>query len=307
MSVMLSKEAQAAIDQLWTGKRATLEMNQPLTPEAAHMARTMGDDMMAGIPIPTCIMVENVEVEETRGEFYTFDNTDADKIKDHVLLFIHGGGFATGTVASRRPMCTSILAHAKMDGYSVEYSQWPEAQHPKGLEDSLAAYRWLLSKGYEPNKIHLFGESAGATMVLVLALYLRDHGEALPESVTVFSPPVSQDTSDPSFPSHTERFDRDPMITGIDDMPYFNKEDARDPYASPIYADWEGFPRLSIHVGTEELLYDDAIVLKEKAEKAGVDVTLTEWEGLFHVFPLFPCPETDQAVAEIGEFIRKGN
>lgn len=131
MSVMLSKEAQAAVDQLWAGKRATLEMNQPLTPEAAHMARTMGDDMMAGIPIPTSITVDNIEVEETRGEFYTFDNTDADKIKDHVLLFIHGGGFATGTVASRRPMCASILAHAKMDGYSTEYAGSPELRTPE--------------------------------------------------------------------------------------------------------------------------------------------------------------------------------
>lgn len=302
---MISQQIQAAIEQLWAGKRATLEMNQPLTPEIVQFARAAGDDMLAGRPVPAGIAVEKISTPETSGEFYTYDSSDKEKLSDHVLLFIHGGGFATGSVASRREMCTSILAKAKMDGYSVDYTQWPEAKHPKGLEDSLAAYRWLLAKGYEPSKIHFFGESAGATLVLTMGLYLKDHGEPLPADVTVFSPPVSQDLSDPAFPSHTERMDRDPMITGLDDMPYFDGADVRDPYASPVYGDWSGFPRLSIHVGTEEILYDESIVLNDVAKKAGVDVTLTVWDELFHVFTLFPSPETDKAIAEIAAFLRK--
>lgn len=50
-------------------------------------------------------------------------------------------------------------------------------------------------------------------------------------------------------------------------------------------------------------MWDDAVQLADKAKEAGVDVTLKVWDDLFHVFTLFPAPETDEALKYNGEFL----
>jgi acetyl esterase/lipase len=60
-----------------------------------------------------------------------------------------------------------------------------------------------------------------------------------------------------------------------------------------------------IHVGDHEVLLSDSTRFAEKAKAAGVDVTLKVWDEMIHVFQFFPMlPEGQQAIAEIGEWMR---
>jgi len=78
------------------------------------------------------------------------------------------------------------------------------------------------------------------------------------------------------------------------------------PYISPLYGDLHGLPPLLIYVGSDEILRDDSIRFAEKAEQAGIEVTLKVGEGMFHCFPacapLFP--EATWAMDEICDFIK---
>ena len=81
--------------------------------------------------------------------------------------------------------------------------------------------------------------------------------------------------------------------------------DPRDAAVSPLYADLSGLPPLLIHCGENEMLLDDSVRLAERAEAAGVDVTLKVYPGLWHVFHRFGfVPEARSAVTEIGAFAR---
>ena len=76
------------------------------------------------------------------------------------------------------------------------------------------------------------------------------------------------------------------------------------PLISPLFANLEGLPPLLIHVGTHEILLDDATRLAENARQAGVDVTLETWDGMFHLFQIIPfVPETQQSIAQIAGFV----
>jgi monoterpene epsilon-lactone hydrolase len=83
--------------------------------------------------------------------------------------------------------------------------------------------------------------------------------------------------------------------------------DPREPLASPIYADLSGLPPMLIQVGENEVLLDDATRLAERAETAGVNVTLEVWPDMFHVWHFFAemLPEGKQAIARIGEWVRE--
>ena len=76
---------------------------------------------------------------------------------------------------------------------------------------------------------------------------------------------------------------------------------------SPLYGDLHGLPPLLIVVGTAEVLLDDSRAFTLKAKAAGSDVTLGEWEGMVHCFPLFAplIPEATEAWAQIVAFIQK--
>ena len=62
-----------------------------------------------------------------------------------------------------------------------------------------------------------------------------------------------------------------------------------------------------IHVGTAEVLLDDAVRLGERARAAGVEVVLEPWEDMIHVWHCFAhvLPEAQRAIERVGEFIRE--
>ncbi|WP_286893958.1 alpha/beta hydrolase fold domain-containing protein [Thermobacillus sp.] len=80
---------------------------------------------------------------------------------------------------------------------------------------------------------------------------------------------------------------------------------ADNPYISPVYGEYDGFPPMLMQVGGDEALLNDTLKVAKKAEKAGVDVTQTTYDGMFHVFQmLFPeLEEANEAWEEAGAFI----
>ena len=81
--------------------------------------------------------------------------------------------------------------------------------------------------------------------------------------------------------------------------------DVTNPYLSPLFGDYEGFPPMLIQVGSYEMLLSDSVMLARKAKEAGVKVRLSIYEGMFHVFQMAPLtlPECKRAWVEVGHFI----
>lgn len=86
---------------------------------------------------------------------------------------------------------------------------------------------------------------------------------------------------------------------------YAGTADLKDPLISPVFADFKQFPPLLILVDSGEILFDDARMVAERARAAGVDVTLSVWDGLWHVWPIVGdlVPESGQAFDEMALFM----
>jgi acetyl esterase/lipase len=93
------------------------------------------------------------------------------------------------------------------------------------------------------------------------------------------------------------------LQTSVDD--YAGANDPQLPLISPVYADLHSLTPLLIHVGSYEILLDDSTRLEENARQAGVEVTLREWPGMWHVWHSWAglVPEGQQAIDEIGAFV----
>ena len=223
-----------------------------------------------------------------------------------VLMHLHGGGYVLGTPASSRPLTTALALKSGMRVVSIDYRLAPENPFPAAVDDAVAAYRALLAEGAAP--VAIGGESAGGGLTVAALIALRDAGLALPACAFAISPWVDMACSAASFDA---RGSFDPTLTrrALKEMAeaYLHGADEMQPLASPLHGDLAGLPPLLIHVGSDEVLLDDAHRLQAKAAAAGVQSTLTEWQGMIHVWHMFHAalPEGGQAIDDIVAFVKR--
>jgi monoterpene epsilon-lactone hydrolase len=225
---------------------------------------------------------------------------------ERVILYLHGGGYTMGSSNTHRAMIARIAQASNARALAIDYRLAPENPFPAAVEDAVAGYRWLLSEGHSPGRIIIAGDSAGGGLTLAALAALRDEGVPMPAGGVPISPWTDLEGSGESVRS---RANRDPMIQpdGLVDMAkmYLGEQDARNPLASPLYADFRGFPPLLVQVGDAEILLDDATRVAARAREAGVQVELEVWEDMIHVWHAFAklLPEGQEAIDRIGRFV----
>ena len=224
------------------------------------------------------------------------------------MLYLHGGSFNAGSIVSHRPLAGNVAIAGRARALLIDYRLAPEHPFPAGLEDTVAAYEWLLTQGIAPAQLVVAGDSAGGTLALALCLCLRDRGRPLPAAAVCLSPatdliligapPAEQARKDCMLNPRKERASVEIYLAGVD---------VCTPLASPYYADLHGLPPLLIQVGSSEILCPDAERFAEKARAAGVDVTLEVWPRMQHEwhFAANIMPEGRQAIARVGEFVER--
>jgi epsilon-lactone hydrolase len=235
------------------------------------------------------------------GEFIT---TPASR-PDRDVLFLHGGGYVTGSGALYRHFTWRIAMAARARVLAIDYRLAPEHPFPAALDDALAAYRWLVAGRAVPRRIAVMGDSAGGGLALALLLRLRDGGHELPAAAIALSPWTDLALTGASF-SFNEK--SDPMLSTADARLfadcYLAGADPRNPYASPLYGNPAGLPPTLIHVGSDEILHDDAVRMAQILRAAGCRAEIEVWPRMPHVWHLFApaLPEARQAIANIGAF-----
>lgn len=254
-------------------------------------------------PTPPDVKVEAVMAPRRPAEWLTPPGARADA----VLFYLHGGGYVIGSPRSHRHLAAALARAAGTRALLLDYRLAPEHPFPAALDDAVAAYEWLLAYGVAPDRVVIGGDSAGGGLTVATLLALRDRRLPWPAGGVCISPWVDLTNSAASYRSKAAV---DPIVTleGIAQLTqaYLGGADPKLPLVSPLYADLRGLPPLLIHVGSDEVLLDDALGLAARAREAGVDVTVREWPAMIHVWHWFQpmLDEADQAITEIGGFVK---
>lgn len=228
-----------------------------------------------------------------------------DSLTKRVVLFFHGGGFTSGSTDSHLGLCIRLARASRARVFSVDYRLAPEQVFPAAVEDAVAAYRFLIAKGFGPHHIIPVGISAGGTLVVSLLLSARDQGLPLPRGGICMSPMTDMNFPGESVLRNRERDWITPERLHAIRTVYLAGRDAKDPLASPVHARLSGLPRLYVQAGTHELLVSDIGAFVDRARWAGVPVQAEIWEGMFHCWQLFAeqLPEGQEAIGQVGAFI----
>ncbi|MEI9994292.1 MAG: alpha/beta hydrolase [Rhizomicrobium sp.] len=221
------------------------------------------------------------------------------------FFHLHGGGYVLGHPAGSRPFTTEFARLAHCSVVSIDYRLAPEHPFPAAVDDALAAYRALLAGGREAGDIAVGGESAGGGLAVATVLAARDAGLPLPASLALISPWTDMRCAAESFDSKAAV---DPLLTrrSLKEMAdaYMGAGDPAQPLASPALGDLKGLPPMLIHVGSDEVLLDDATALADAARAVGVDATLEIWPEMIHVWHMFHpmLPEGAAALRQMAAY-----
>jgi acetyl esterase/lipase len=246
---------------------------------------------------------EEIMIGTTPAEWIIPKRSSSDK----VLLFIHGGGYATGSVRTHRALASQIAIHGGFRALSVDYKLAPEYQFPTQIEEVVAAYKYLLKGGHKPQHIAIGGESAGGGLTGGLLLYLRDHNIPQPACAIMMSPWLDLTASGSTIEQNKHK---DPMVPykGIPLWAdnYAGADNLTNPYASPLFGDLTGLCPIYIQVGECEILLSDSTRFADKAKQAGVDVISEIWPNMFHAWQGFwmVMPEGMEAIEKLSAYVK---
>jgi epsilon-lactone hydrolase len=254
-------------------------------------------------PIPRDVRVAEVNANGVPAYWLTPPNGDPGR----VLLFLHGGGFQLGSLASDGELAARLGRASGMRVLFPEYRLAPEHPFPAAIDDVMAVWHWLRDdQRLDVRSLAVAGDSAGGGLAVSSLVATRDAGLALPAAAALMSPTVDLTSSGASM---TERAADDPFSTpallrqlAAD---YLGGADPTTPLASPLFASLAGLPPMLILVGTADILLSDSERLATAATRAGDLVTLHVGEGLPHVYPIMlGTPEAAEATEQIGSFLR---
>jgi epsilon-lactone hydrolase len=286
-----------------TKKVVELIKSRPMNPKASLEQRRAGMEKISE-RAPADVTCAPAEVGSIRGEWVVAPGAATDR----AVLYLHGGGYVTGSIVTHRATAARISRAAAARVLLIDYRLAPEHPFPAAVDDATAAYKWMLAQGLKPNKLAIAGDSAGGGLTLATLLALRDTKQPLPAAAVAISPWTDLEGTGESVRTKAHR---DPMVT-MDNLSdsakmYYANHDPKHPLISQIHADFHGLPPILIQVGEAEILLDDARRVAKLATSHGVKVELEEWDEMFHVWHAFAkiLPEGQQAIDKLGAFIRE--
>jgi acetyl esterase/lipase len=262
------------------------------------------EEVGAHWPVAPDVTLQPVDLEGVPGEWSLAPGSDASR----VLMFLHGGGYCSGSLASHRRLVTEAGRAGAVRTLAVDYRLAPEHPFPAALEDALAAWRFLRRQGIAPQRIAIGGDSAGGGLTAVLIGALRAAGEEGPACAWLLSPWTDLTQSGETMATKDAV---DPLIhegyLGELAAAYApGGMNRRDPRLSPLFGDLRGLPPTLVQVGAEETLLADSTRFAAAAGAANVAVTLEIWPDMIHAWPLWNAglEAGRRALARAGGFMR---
>jgi acetyl esterase/lipase len=226
--------------------------------------------------------------------------------RNQLIIAAHGGGYVFYPGVSGTLEATLMAAYGGYKVIEFDYRMAPDFPYPAALDDAMAVWKAALAM-QDPRRMAIIGTSAGGGLTLAMVLRAKQEGLPLPAAIAPGTPASDLTDTGDSYKTNEwldnvlvsyEGFVRRSVVL------YANDHDLKDPFLSPIYGDFHGFPPAILTTGTRDLLLSNTVRVHRKLRQAGVEAELEVFDGLSHAQYLYAAtgPETKEAFGEITTF-----
>lgn len=234
-------------------------------------------------------------------------NNLPDRNRNRLLVHVHGGGYVLGPGLSATREAILLAGFGRFKVISIDYRMPPDFPYPAALDDAMAVWKEAV-KMADPKNMAIFGTSTGGGMTLAMVLRAKDERLPLPAAIAPGTPWA--DLTDTGDSYKTNEWVDNILVTwngwlGDAARLYAGSHDLKEPYLSPIYGDFHGFPPAILTTGTRDLFLSNTVRTHRKLRRAGVEADLNVYEGQSHAeyYINVDAPETKEAMMDIANFL----
>ena len=288
------------------------------TPLTIQEQRKAADGMVADLKAlseegPEVAKVHDRVIPGLYGEFPVRVFTPEGTGPFPVYVYFHGGGWCMGNIAMTEGECRHIARDVGCVVVSVDYHLAPEHKFPIPLEDCYTATNWFVERAAElavdPERVAVGGGSAGGNLAAAVALMARDRGGPKLLLQVLDVPATDSRMKTRSMEENAEGY----MLTREAMQQFWDyylrgPDDARNPYASPAFAeDLSGLPPALVLTAEYDPLRDEGEEYGRRLQAAGVPATVSRYDGMIHGFTFFTkiVPEAREGRAEVIAALRR--
>src|SRR5215472_6152880 len=227
------------------------------------------------------------------------------------LIFFHGGGWVIGNVETHDVVCRQLAHEGQLKVISVDYRLAPEHKFPAGLDDAIAATRWISANarqlGVDAARLIVGGDSAGGNLAAVVSLAARDAGGPKISGQMLVYPATEFARKHPSHQDPETSILLTHSVIGWCMNHYLGGADISDWRASPARAKtFAGLPPAYVLTAGGDPLRDEGDEYAARLKEAGVPVAYKHFPGQFHGFFTMGklLKQADVAVTEIATWLK---
>ncbi len=272
-------------------------LSEQAAPQSLEEARACVHALFSqyGPPMAEINRREQFQIDNRLGQFAVECYWPTTHHRDPLplLLFLHGGGWVQGELATYHGLASQLCAQAGVVVASVGYHLAPEHPYPHGLEDCYTALEWAVDHaeqlGIDTHKIIVMGDSAGGNLATVLTR-LNQQRRNLPIQAQILCYPMVDVSLDAQYPSRLhfgqgEYLLQNSQIEASRECYITDPQQATDPFVSPLFSpNLNDLPRALILTAEFDPLRDEAKCYHDKLLAGG---TVSEYHcvpGTIHGF-----------------------
>jgi acetyl esterase len=220
------------------------------------------------------------------------------------LVYLHGGGWAVGSLQSHDRLCRALAAHSGQTVLSAGYRLAPEHPFPAAINDAWSVTRWAAQRW---ERIAVGGDSAGGQLAASVALRARDAGLDLRLQVLIY--PVANHAFDTA--SYSAFNDLGALTQA--EMRWFWQTYLSGPQRLPVAdhsplqaTSFSGLAPALVITAEYDPLRDEGEAYADCLRTAGVETVHRRYAGMFHGFIRMPSrlDEASAAIAEVADAVR---
>lgn len=235
-------------------------------------------------------LVTRYEDSENGRMFYVNEKS----VSRYIVFYIHGDAYYYDFVSPHWQFIEKLVKETNALVIAPGYRLVPFATYKEAYDLIVPVYKQYCEK-YPERKFIVMGDSAGGGFSLALAEYFKAEGIRMPDELILFSPWVDVTMENEEIKEYQPL---DPFLFSEALVPpgkhWAADLDNHDWRISPIYGDLKGIRNVTVFVGTDEIIYPDAVKMFHMLDK-DVSNELIVGEGMNHVYPIFPIPEAVSA------------
>lgn len=210
------------------------------------------------------------------------------------FIFIHGGGWILGDYPTHERLVRDLVVQSGAVAVFVNYTPSPEAKYPVAINEIYAATKWVAANGaqidVDGSRLAIVGNSVGGNMTAAVALMAKDRQGPALRFQGLMWPVTDHDFNTGSYQTYRQgHFLTRPMMQWFWNAYTTDPAQRAQKYASPLRAsidELKGLPPALVATAELDVLRDEGEAYGRKLDAAGVEATVTRYNGAIHDFGL---------------------